>query len=97
MRDYEIMFILKPDLEEETVAETKERLQKIIAGFGGEFVEEVSGWGKKRLAYSIEDYTEGVYYLWNFKGIPATVQELDRVIKISDRFLRHMIVRQDED
>lgn len=96
MRAYEMMFIFKPDLEEETVNEVKERLQKIIADFGGEFQEEVSGWGRKRLAYSIEDYTEGVYYLWNFNGAPETVEELDRVIKISDQFLRHMIVRKDE-
>lgn len=96
MRAYEIMFILKPDLEEEVAVEAKERLQKIIADFGGEFLEEVNGWGRKRLAYSIEDYMEGVYYLWNFNGTPETVEELDRVIKISDRFLRHMIVRKDE-
>lgn len=96
MREYEIMFILKPDLDEETATEVKNRLQKIIADFKGEFVNEVNGWGKKRLAYSIEDYTEGVYYVWNFKGMPETVEELDRVIKISDKFLRHMIVRQDE-
>jgi small subunit ribosomal protein S6 len=70
MRAYEIMFVLKPDLDEETVTEVKERLQKTLTDFGGEFLEEVSGWGKKRLAYSIEDYTEGVYYLWNFNGTP---------------------------
>jgi small subunit ribosomal protein S6 len=91
------MFVLKPDLDEETVTEVKERLQKTLTDFGGEFLEEVSGWGKKRLAYSIEDYTEGVYYLWNFNGTPETVNELDRIIKISDRFLRHLIIRKDED
>ncbi|MDD2585075.1 MAG: 30S ribosomal protein S6 [Syntrophomonadaceae bacterium] len=96
MRTYEILFILKPDLAEEVFAETKERLQKIIADFGGEFINEADGWGKKRLAYSIEDYMEGIYSLWNFKGQPETVAELDRVIKLSDKFLRHMIIRQDE-
>lgn len=96
MRTYEIMFILKPDLADEVITETKERLQKVIADFSGEFVNEVEGWGKKRLAYSIEDYMEGIYCLWNFKGKSETVEELDRIIKISDKFLRHMIVRQDE-
>ena len=47
MRNYELMFILKPDLAEEAIAEVKERLQGIIANFGGEFTEEVAGWGKK--------------------------------------------------
>ncbi|NLJ72883.1 MAG: 30S ribosomal protein S6 [Syntrophomonadaceae bacterium] len=96
MRTYELMFILKPDLTEEDLAETKERLKQIIADFAGEFVNEADGWGKKRLAYSIEDYTEGVYSLWYFKGQPETAQEIDRVIKLSDKFLRHIIIRQDE-
>jgi small subunit ribosomal protein S6 len=96
LRAYEIMFILKPDLAEETIAESKERLQKVIADFGGEFVAEADGWGKRRLAYSIEDYTEGIYSVWSFNGEPKTVAELGRIIKLSDRFLRHIIVRQDE-
>lgn len=97
MRTYEMMFILKPDLAEEASVEAKERLQKIIADFGGEFINEADGWGKKRLAYEIQDYHEGVYYLWYFKGKPETVQELDRVIKISDKFLRHIIIRKDDE
>lgn len=96
MRTYELMFILKPDLAEEEIVETKERLQQIITDFAGEFVNEADGWGKKRLAYSIEDYTEGIYCLWYFKGQPETAQEIDRIIKLSDKFLRHIIIRQDE-
>lgn len=96
MRTYEIMFILRPDLTEEEVNESKERLQKSISDFGGEFVNEADGWGKKRLAYSIENYTEGIYCLWYFKGQPETAEELDRIIKLSDKFLRHMIIRQED-
>ncbi len=96
MREYEMMFIIRPDLAEEEIVEIKERLHKIIEDFGGEFAEEVAGWGKKRMAYRIEDYAEGIYCLWLFKGQPETVQELDRVIKISDSLLRHIIVRKDE-
>lgn len=96
MRTYELMFILKPDLAEEVIIETKERLKKIIADFNGEFINQVDTWAKRRLAYSIEDYMEGYYSLWYFKGLPETVDELDRVIKLSDRFLRHIIIRNDE-
>lgn len=96
MRTYEMMFILKPDLNEEEIAETKERLQNIIAQFGGEFKLELDGWGKKRLAYSIQDYPEGIYTVWHFNGETETVNELDRIIKISDRFLRHIIIRLEE-
>jgi len=96
MRDYEMMFIIKPDLTEEVIVEIKERLRKIIEDFGGEFTDEAGGWGKKRMAYRIEDYAEGIYCLWHFKGVPETVQELDRVIKISDSLMRHIIIRKDE-
>ncbi len=96
MRDYEMMFIIKPDLTEEAIIEIKDRLRKIIEDFGGEFTEEADGWGKKRMAYRIEDYAEGIYCLWYFKGLPETVQELDRVIKISDSLMRHIIIRKDE-
>ncbi len=96
MRRYEMMFVLKPDLEEEQVLEIKERLQKIITDFGGKFINAADGWGKKRLAYAIDDYLEGIYSLWYFEGKPETVDELDRIIKISENFLRHIIIRQDE-
>jgi len=96
MRDYEMMFIIKPDLNEETTGEIKARLHKINDDFGGEFTGEALGWGKKRMAYRIEDYAEGIYCLWHFKGLPETVEELDRVIKITDGLMRHIIVRQDE-
>ena len=96
MRVYEMLFILKPDLEDEIATETKNRLLKIIADFNGKFESEANGWGKKRLAYSIDDYTEGVYYVWNFQGMPETILELDRVIKLSDKFLRHLIIRPDD-
>ena len=96
MRTYEIMFVLKPDLTEEQIQESQDRLRKIIDDFKREFLKEADGWGKKRLAYPIEDFTEGLYSLWYFKGEPSLVNELDRIIKISDNFLRHMIIRQEE-
>ena len=96
MRTYEMLMILRPDLSEEEIAETKERMQNIINDSGGVFGKETDGWGKRRLAYSIEDYTEGVYVLWVFEGQPETVAELNRIIKISDRILRHLIIRKEE-
>ncbi len=96
MRTYEMMFVLKPDLSEEQILESKERLRKIIEDFKGEFINEKEGWGKKRLAYPIEDFTEGIYSLWFFRGTPDLLNELDRIIKISENFLRHIIIRQEE-
>ncbi len=96
MREYELMFIIKPDAAEEDVAAIKERLKKIMADLGGELTEELPGWGRRRLAYRIEKYAEGVYSVWRFKGQAETVKEMDRVMKISDVMLRHMIIRMDE-
>ena len=95
MRKYEMMLIFKPDLSDETITEVKERLMKILEDFQGEFVEEVAGWARRRMAYSIEDYQEGIYLLWHFNGQVETVTELDRIIKISDKILRHIIVKLD--
>jgi len=96
MRKYELMFIMKPDLAEETINEVKERLRNLITQFSGVLTEELAGWGKKRMAYSIDNYQEGIYCVWHFDGKPETVAELDRVIKISDKILRHLIIRLDD-
>lgn len=95
MRSYEIMYILKPDLPQETMDAAQEKVTKIITDFGGEVVK-VDTWGKRRLAYEINDMTEGFYILVHFAGTSEAVAELERVLKISEDFVRHLIVRQDE-
>ncbi|MGE5454942.1 MAG: 30S ribosomal protein S6 [Methylocystaceae bacterium] len=95
MRSYEIMYILKPDLPQEAIEAAQEKVIKIITDFGGEMVK-VDNWGKRRLAYEINDLTEGFYVLLHFAGTTEAVNELERVLKISEDFIRHLIVRQDE-
>ena len=90
MRDYEIMYIIKPDLEEEKVQAVVDKFSTLITDNKGEIVT-ADKWGKRRLAYEIKDYREGIYILVNFKGEPGTVKELDRLMKISDDILRFMI------
>lgn len=94
MRPYETLFILKPDLEEEAITAAIERLTELIQNNKGT-VEQVNRWGKKRLAYEIQDYREGYYTLVLFQGEPETAKELDRVMRLSDVVLRHVIVRRD--
>ncbi|MFZ5753355.1 MAG: 30S ribosomal protein S6 [Bacillota bacterium] len=95
MRNYEIMYVLKPDLDEEKVAAVIEKFTKLISANGGEVIS-TDKWGKRRLAYEINDYREGIYILVNFKGEAGTAQELDRVMKITDEILRFMIIKKDE-
>ncbi|HAA89061.1 MAG: 30S ribosomal protein S6 [Thermoanaerobacterales bacterium 50_218] len=94
MRSYEVLFIIKPDLDEDAVNAVVEKFTNLIQETEGT-VEEVSRWGKKRLAYEIKKFREGIYVLILFQGTPATVRELDRVLRISDEVLRHLIVRRE--
>jgi small subunit ribosomal protein S6 len=95
MRNYELMYIVKPELDEEQLTGVIEKFANLIAANGGEVVS-TDKWGKRRLAYEIKDYREGVYILVNFKGEAGTAQELDRVMKITDDILRFMIINKDE-
>ncbi len=95
IRGYEAMLILRPDLEEGQTEALVERFGQLIQAQGGT-VDNVEGWGKRRLAYEVNGHREGVYVVLNFKGEPAVGNELDRVLKLSDEVLRHMIIREGE-
>lgn len=94
MNTYEVMYIVKP-IDEEAFEACVKKFDALIANNGGT-VEKTDRWGKKRLAYEIQDFVEGLYVLTTFQATGATVKELDRVMKISDDILRHMIVRKGE-
>ncbi len=91
---YELLFILKPDLEEEATTAAIDKYVNLIQQNQGA-VEQVSRWGKKRLAYEIRDFKEGYYTLIQFQGVSATIKELDRLMRLADEVLRHMVVRKD--
>ncbi|MGG1550915.1 30S ribosomal protein S6 [Paenibacillus ferrarius] len=91
MRKYELMFIIRTDIEQEVVQSTVEKFQAIISNGGGE-IAKTDLMGKRRLAYEINKFRDGHYVLVNFNAEPAVVSELDRVLKISDEVIRHMIV-----
>lgn len=93
MTKYELVFIANPELEQEAIQALIEKFNGIITNQGGT-VDEVNEWGKKRLAYEINDKKEGYYVLVNFTGNGQVVDELDRILKITDGILRHMIVKK---
>ena len=90
MNKYEVMFIVKPAEEEATNAV----IEALIARVGGT-VEKVDRWGKRRLAYAVKKFTDGFYVLINFEAAPAEIKEIDRVLKINDEVLRHLIVKHE--
>lgn len=91
MRNYELMYIIRPDVEQETVQAVVEKFQGIIVN-GGEIVKH-DIMGKRRLAYEINKHREGTYVLVHFKAPATVVAELERVLKISDEIIRHIVVR----
>lgn len=95
MRPYEVMYILRPDLEEEAIKELVSRFQDVVTSRGGE-ITQLNEMGRRRLAYKIDHFREGYYVVMNFNSDPEASEELDRVLKISDAVIRHMIIRDDE-
>ncbi|MDF2558297.1 MAG: ribosomal protein [Bacillales bacterium] len=96
MRKYEIMYIIRPNIEEEAKAALVERFNAILTDNGAEVLE-TKDWGKKRLAYEINDYRDGFYMIVKVQSEnAAATQEFDRLAKISEDIIRHMIVREEE-
>lgn len=95
MRAYELLLITRPELDDAAVQAVVEKFTGIIATGGGE-VEKIDTWGKRRLAYEIQDLKDGFYTIVNFKGEPSVAAELDRVLKITDEVIRFLITRPGE-
>jgi small subunit ribosomal protein S6 len=91
--DYEILLMLDPELPEERQAEILTRVREAIEKDGGRWDNE-EPWGRRRLAYEIDHKPEGVYHLLTFAAEPATLDEISRVLKITDGVMRHMAVRR---
>ena len=92
--NYEAVYILNPDLNEEQIAALVERFKSVVEANGT--VTEIDEWGKRRLAYPINDLNEGYYVLMTFTADAAFPAELDRVLRITDGVMRSMIVCKDE-
>jgi small subunit ribosomal protein S6 len=93
-RDYELGFILNPEVSEEETRTLLERVQQIVATYGGQIVK-INQWGRRRLAYPIERHRDGFYVFIDMILTPETVAELERTLTVSEIVLRHMIKRRD--
>ena len=93
MRKYETIFIQNPSLDEEALNANIEKFKGIIENGGGT-VDNVDVWGKRKLAYEIDKVNEGYYTLVNFTASPELPKELDRVFRITDGIMRHIIVAE---
>jgi small subunit ribosomal protein S6 len=92
MRRYEMMIILDPGLEENTVQPSLEQFLTLVTNDGGT-VDKVDVWGRRRLAYDIDKKSEGIYAVIDMRAEPATVQELDRQLSLNEAVLRTKVLR----
>ena len=93
MNDYEILLLLDPELPEERGEEIIARIREQVGSDGGKW-DAHEPWGRRKLAYEIDHKSEGVYYLLTFKSAPEALDEVSRVLKITDGVVRHLAVRR---
>lgn len=94
MREYELMCILNPELDEAGLEAQNERVKGLITARGGEVVS-MEPWGRRRLAYPIKNFREGLYSITKFNLAPTEADALDRGLRLTESVIRHLIVRPD--
>lgn len=95
MRDYELVMIVSPEVEDEAVQSTVERVQQFIAEQGGQ-VKEVTPWGRRRLAYAIERHLEGSYVVAQLSLDPQRLKALEENLESAEDVIRHLVVKLEE-
>jgi small subunit ribosomal protein S6 len=93
VNDYEILLMLDPELAEERQGEIVTRTRELVTKHGGDWESE-QPWGRRKLAYEINHKSEGAYHLLTFRSTPETLDEISRVLKITDGVMRHMATRR---
>ncbi len=94
MRKYEIMYIIRPDLEEEKRKQLIESMSKVITDNDSEIVD-VNEWGMRELAYEIDKYKSGYYVVMNVKATETARSEFERLIGMNEDVIRHIVIRHE--
>ncbi len=94
MRQYEMMVILDPEVDERTVKPSLEKYLAVITGDNGT-VDNLDVWGRRRLAFPIKKKNDGIYVVLNFTSTPATAKELERQLGLNESILRLKLLRPD--
>jgi len=92
MREYELMVVLDPNLDDAAVDALNTRIQNMVTQRGGT-IDSVDAWGRRRLAYPIGRYRDGVYILSRFQLPPNAAAEIERALKLTESVIRHLLVR----
>lgn len=95
-REYETIYILRPNTPNEGVAEVNTRIKGVIEGMGGKILK-IDNWGKRRLAYEVAKERKGIYLYWLYLAQPGVVEETERNLRMLDSVIRYLTVKVDED
>ena len=95
MRNYEVMFIVKPTIEEDACKALVDSMKKVLEDKKAK-VTNVQNMGRRELAYEIETFKNGNYFLFKVEGKPEAVKEFDRVANINEDILRHIVVKRED-
>ena len=95
MNKYEIMFIVRPDMEEAEIKNTAEEMKKVLTDGKANMLEE-KAMGQRELAYEIKKFKTGYYFLYVVEANAETVKEFDRIVRINESLLRHLIVKVED-
>ena len=96
MRNYEVLFIAAPNSAEDDLRKLTTQLESVVTEHGGK-VTKLDNLGRRKLAYPIKKFDEGVYTLLNIEGEGGEIAEVERRLRVSDLVIRHITVRTDED
>jgi small subunit ribosomal protein S6 len=92
VRDYELMVVLDPNLDDAAIEALNTRIQTLVTQRGGT-IENIDPWGRRRLAYPIGRYRDGVYILTRMQLPPNAAAEIERALKLTESVIRHLLVR----
>lgn len=92
LQDYELVYIISPEVADESVDSRVDGISQFITGKNG-VISDVEKWGKKKLAYPLKQCLEGNYVLTRFQMSPARCKELEANLKISEEILRHLLIK----
>jgi len=95
MRNYEVMFVVKPTLEEEATQALVDSMKKVLEDKKAK-IENVQNMGRRELAYEIETFKNGNYFLFKVSGSSEAVKEFDRVANINENIIRHIVVKVED-
>ena len=91
-REYETIYILRPNTPNEGVAEVNTRIKGVIEGMGGKIIK-VDNWGKRKLAYEVQKQLKGIYLFFSYLGTAGLVEELERNLRLTDSVIRYYSVK----